>query len=160
TGSGPAASIAAVGGMGQTTTVGTAFSTPLIAVVKNADGVALSGVTVTFAAPASGATATFTPSASVATKSQGIASLDVSANATAGGYNVTASIPGVSNAANFPLENLPGPAASITASGGGGQTAAVGMAFPTPLSAVVKDSHGNPIAGASVHFSGPPTGAG
>jgi hypothetical protein len=159
TGAGPAASLTETGGTGQSAQVGTGFAAPLTALVVDAAGVALSGVTVTFSAPASGAAATFSPSATVQTNAQGVASVNVSANTVSGGYDVSASVAGVSAPATFLLENLAGNAASIAPTAGTGQTTAIDTAFPTPLAATVKDAHGNLVPGATVTFSAPANGA-
>jgi hypothetical protein len=52
-----------------------------------------------------------------------------------------------------------GPPASITATGGTPQTTVILAAFPAPLAATVTDADGNPIAGATVTFVAPDTGA-
>lgn len=46
-----------------------------------------------------------------------------------------------------------GPAASITADGGSGQSAAPGAVFGAPLTARVVDGYGNPVPGAAVTFT-------
>jgi hypothetical protein len=98
------------GASGQGAQVTTPFATPLSVTVKDAFNNAVSGVTVTFTAPASGASGTFSNATnSVATVSDGsgVASAGTFiANATVGGpYNVSASASGVS-AVNFALTNL------------------------------------------------------
>jgi hypothetical protein len=47
----------------------------------------------------------------------------------------------------------PGPVAAITAAGGQGQAAKVGVTFATPLAAQVTDADGNPIPGATVTWT-------
>jgi hypothetical protein len=44
-------------------------------------------------------------------------------------------------------------------SGGSSQSTPIGAAFATPLSALISDSKGNPVAGVAVNFSAPATGA-
>ncbi|HEY4183698.1 MAG TPA: Ig-like domain-containing protein [Polyangia bacterium] len=145
------------GGNGQTATVATAFTAPLSATVTDSHGNPVSGVTVTFTAPGSGASATLgSPTAS--TNSSGVASTTVTANATSGSYVVTASAPGASSV-SFLLTNRAGAAATLTISGGSGQTTSVSTAFAAPLSATVTDSHGNAVAGAMVTFAAPGSGA-
>lgn len=51
-------------------------------------------------------------------------------------------------------ETIIGPAASIAAVSGSGQTTANGSVFASPLVAIVKDTNGNPVSGAAVSFSG------
>ncbi len=113
---GPPASVTATAGTSQSATVNTAFGTALQAVVKDSGNNLLSGVTVTFTAPATGASANFGGSASVTaiTNASGIATaLGLTANGQAGGYTITASVVGVATAASFSLTNT----AATTASG-------------------------------------------
>ena len=51
-------------------------------------------------------------------------------------------------------QTVTGPPASITASGGGGQTTVYGTPFSNPLMATVKDSSGAAVPGATVTFAG------
>ncbi|MGD0985618.1 MAG: hypothetical protein ABSA65_17675 [Acidimicrobiales bacterium] len=51
-------------------------------------------------------------------------------------------------------------AAQIAVVSGSGQSATVNTAFANPLVALVTDSYGNPVAGTSVTFAGPSSGAG
>jgi hypothetical protein len=51
-------------------------------------------------------------------------------------------------------------ATAITATGGDGQSAAVTTAFPTALTATVTDASNLPVAGVTVTFAGPSSGAG
>ena len=157
----PPASITATGGTSQSAMIGVAFGAPLQATVKDTNGNPVNGVTVTFAAPGSGASGTFAGGVNTATtNSSGVAtSAAFTANSTAGTYNVTASVSGVTAAASFPLTNTSGPAASITATAGNSQTAAFGTAFATALQATVKDASNNPISGVSVTFAAPASGA-
>ncbi len=101
--------IATSAGSGQSTPVNSAFAAPLVAKVADGTGSAVSGVQVTFTAPASGASATFpggVTAVSVATDANGLATAPVlTANGTTGGYSVTASTDGVSTPASFALTN-------------------------------------------------------
>ena len=81
------------------------------------------------------------------------------ANATAGSYTVAATVAGVTTAANFALTNTAGTAASITATSGTPQSAAINTAFAAPLVATVKDSGGNPVQGVTVTFTAPASGS-
>ncbi len=91
--------MAVVSGSGQTPTVATGFAAPLVAVVMDAYGNPVPGVSVTFAAPASGASATLTGSPAV-TGADGQASVTAAAGTIAGLYTVTASVAGVTTAAS------------------------------------------------------------
>ena len=78
----------------------------------------MSGVTVTFTAPSSGASGTFAGGANTATtNSSGVATSAVfTANSTAGSYTVSASVGGVSTPASFALTNtaISGSGSTIT----------------------------------------------
>ena len=119
---GAANSISVTSGAGQSTTVNTAFASALIATVTDQYGNPLSGVSVTFAAPGSGASATFPGGATATTGSNGQATDTVKANTIAGSYSVTATANGVSTPASFSLSNTPGAANSISVTSGAGQT--------------------------------------
>jgi len=117
----PPASITAVGGTPQSTPIHSAFPTPLSLFVTGVDGYGVSGVTLQFTAPASGASAVFTGGASTATTNAAGAATSAlpSANGTTGGpYSVTASVmscgtyPGCTTVApsNFSLTNTAAPA--------------------------------------------------
>ena len=127
----PTESIAATGGGGQNTVVGTPFVTQLEASVTS-NGSLVSGVTVTFAAPTSGASGTFsngTNMATAMTDASGVASVAFTAGSTAGAYSVRATVSGASTSANFSLTNTAGPTAAIMATGGASQTVAIDATF-------------------------------
>ena len=155
-----AASLTVASGSQQSVTVNTAFAAPLVAVAKDAKGNPAAGVVVTFAAPAAGPSVAFQGGVNMAvTNSQGIAvSALLTANAVAGSYSVTATIPGPAAPAAFALTNLPGPAALIQATRGTPQSAKIGTTFAAPLTATVTDSAGNPVSGVVVTFNAPASG--
>jgi hypothetical protein len=117
-GAGADFTIAAVSGSGQSAIVGSAFATALSARVTDAYGNTVSGATVVFTAPSSGAGGTFSgggTSASAQTSSSGIATAPaLTANSTTGQYNVTASVQGVQSSATFTLTNLVKPDYSVS----------------------------------------------
>jgi hypothetical protein len=158
---GAPAAIAATAGTPQTATVNTAFATNLAATVTDGFGNPVSGATVTFNAPASGASGTFAGGVNTAaTNAQGVATAAVfTANTTAGGYTVTATAGTVTTSPGFALTNQAGAAASIAATGGTPQTATIDTAFAHRLAATVKDSFGNSVAGVTVTFNAPASGA-
>ena len=158
---GAPAAIAATGGTPQTAKVNTAFATNLAATVKDGFGNVVPGVTVTFNAPASGASGTFAGGVNTATtNSLGVATAAVfTANTTAGSYTVTATAGTVTTSPGFALTNRAGAPASIKAASGTPQTATVNTAFAQRLAATLKDAFGNPVAGATVTFNAPASGA-
>ena len=102
-------SISSTSGTPQSATVNTAFSSLVATVQSNGCGPTVSGVSVTFQAPTSGPGGTFPGgalSATVQTNNSGVATSPVfTANALAGGYNVTASLSGGTPSTNFALTN-------------------------------------------------------
>ena len=109
---GAAATLAVSSGAGQSTAISSAFGTALVALVTDAGGNPVSGVTVNFAAPGSGASAGLSASSDV-TDGSGLASVTATANATAGAYNVTASATGLSDV-SFGLTNTDAVAPTVT----------------------------------------------
>jgi adhesin/invasin len=104
---GTPANVVATSGTPQNTPIDEDFPTDLVATVTDTWGNSLSGVTVAFTVPASGASATLTNNTDT-TKANGQATTKtVTANLTAGSYTVTATVPGVSAPANFALTNTP-----------------------------------------------------
>jgi hypothetical protein len=158
---GAAASIAATSGTPQSATVGTAFALPLVATVLDSGSNPVSGVVVTFTAPATGASGTFAGGVNTATtNASGVATSAVfTANGNLGAYTVAATVAGVSTPANFSLTNTVGAGASIAATSGTPQSATVGTAFALPLVATVLDSGSNPVSGVVVTFTAPASGA-
>jgi hypothetical protein len=160
---GPPSSISATAGTPQSATIGAAFATALKATVRDASSNPVPNVTVTFAAPgsgASGASGTFSGSTAVLTDSAGVATAPTfTANTTAGSYSVTASTVQVATPASFSLTNNAGAPATITVLGGSGQSVTIGNAFPTALQATVRDASSNPVPNVSVTFTAPGSGA-
>src|SRR6266568_5467503 len=120
---GPPAKVVVTSGSGQSTAINSAFSAPLVATVTDVGNNPVSGVVVTFTAPASGASGTFAGGVNTATtNASGVATSAVfTANSTAGGpYNVVASATGATSA-NFSLTNLGAPPANIAVTSGSGQ---------------------------------------
>jgi len=117
-------SVTASAGSGQTAAPLGAFSVALQALVTDANHNPVSGVSVTFTAPATGASGTFansTNTVTVATATNGIATATAfTANGTRGGFAVTASVAGVSTPASF-TETIAGnvvPALTLSLSAG------------------------------------------
>jgi len=132
----------------QTAAINQGFANPLAATVKDAGGVGVPSVSVTFTGPATGASGTFSNSSNtitVATNGSGVATGGTfTANATAGGpYSVTAVAGSLST--SFSLTNLPGTAThlSVTAPG----TATAGTSFNGTVTA--KDAGNNTATGYS-----------
>jgi len=127
------------------------------------------GLTVTTGV-ASGASVTIPPSVVVPAGSNsanftvsvaaGSSSTAVAANVSAAAAKtavLSASLNGTSQ--NFTLTLTSPPPASIAASAGTPQTAAVSTAFAAGLQAIVKDASNNPVSGVTVTFTAPGSGA-
>ncbi len=160
----PPAAISVQAGSGQITTLDQPFGAQLSAFVEDSSGTPVSGATVTFTAPASGASGAFSDSGTntttASTDASGIATASAfTANATSGTYNVEASVSGVATPAEFQLENVAPVATTLTVSSGSNQTAPLNTAFSQPLKALVEDQFGSPLSGVTVTFTAPVTGA-
>jgi hypothetical protein len=114
---GAASVLKAVSGSGQSTNIGTSFSNPLVAQVVDAYGNPISGITVTFTSPATGANASFAGSASTTavSDSNGLATTTamLTADNITGSFTVQASGPGLT-AVSFALTNTSSVAADFT----------------------------------------------
>src|SRR6202167_1298753 len=162
--SGPAASISVASGSLQDALINTAFGAPLVAKVVDSNSNPVTGASVTFKAPGTGASGIFSSNSTTTetdtTNASGMAtSSTFTANTTTGGFTVTATVAGVATPANFTLTNITGALISITATSGSPQTATVNSTFAVPLVATVVDGNQNPVAGAVVTFEVPTTGA-
>jgi hypothetical protein len=162
---GPAA-VYAVSGTPQVALLSTAYSTALVAVVSDAVGNAVPGVTVTFQAPSSGATATLAGGSACATppnycrtaitNALGQVTVTATANASAGHFTVTASASGATPA-SFYLTNDGGNALQAVA--GTPQTGTINAVFASVLQAQVLNSDGDPVTtGVVVTFQAPTSG--
>src|SRR5262249_33104835 len=113
------ATISIVAGSGQSANINTAFAAPLKATVKDAANHPISGATVNFTAPASGASGAFVGGirATAITAASGIATAPAfTANSTTGVYSVIASVNGVASSASFSLTNNRGSASTAVSS--------------------------------------------
>ena len=162
-------SLALAQGSGQNTNIATAFPAQLEVSVSGPAG---DSGSVTFTAPPAGAGGVFsgpyatnagttdvvpyalasstTPNATTSTT---VGADPFIANSISGSYQVSATATGAGGPAAFSLTND-----GLSASGGTPQTAKVGSAFASPLTATVY-AYGAPVAGASVTFSAPASGA-
>jgi hypothetical protein len=135
-------SIRDAGGNFQGGQVGQAFTIPLTVQVNSKHNEPVAGGVVTFTAPATGASALLTPTQATIS-SAGLASTLASANTSAGGYIVTASVNPHSTPVNFYLSNLPGPATQFQILA----TQAAKVNTPFPFVVLARDVYGNRAAG-------------
>uniref|UniRef100_Q020K9 Ig domain protein, group 1 domain protein n=1 Tax=Solibacter usitatus (strain Ellin6076) TaxID=234267 RepID=Q020K9_SOLUE len=150
-GAGSALSITAISGGGETATVGTAYTSPLKALVQDSFQNPIPGASVTFAAPSSGgASVSFGSSAAVMTDVNGVAtSAAMTANGQAGSFQVTASTTGGASSASFGLTNLAGSANKLSFIQQPTDTAA-GAKITPPVKVQLQDSFGNKVQTAEV----------
>jgi hypothetical protein len=155
-----AAAIAPTSGTPQGATINTAFASPLVVTVIDADGDPVPNAMVTFTAPGVGASAVVAGGfpAILMTNAQGQVQIALTANGIAGGYNITATVDGVATPAAFALTNLAAAASSVGGATGTPQSAVVTTAFSVPLGVTVRDSGNNPVVGVTVNFSAPDSG--
>jgi hypothetical protein len=157
---GAPAKITATGGTPQGAPTNTAFAAPLVATVVDSGQNPVGGALVTFSAPATGASGVFSDTGSgtttAVTNASGVATSAIfTANGISGADTVMATAPGVSTPADFLLTNMAGAPASITATGGTPQTAAINTTFGAPLVATVFDAASNLVSGVAVTFAAP-----
>ena len=145
---GTASTVTVTGGSPQSTTVLAPFAVPLQVLVSDAAGNPLGGVTVNFAAPATGASATLS-SATATTDSAGHASVSAVANGVVGSYSVVASVTGVTTPASFALTNVGGTGVNLAFTQQPGNTPA-GTVIAPPVVVKVTDSGGNPVSGVTI----------
>ncbi len=104
-------SVSAFGGSSQQATVGGPFAAPLSALVTDATGRPVPGVSVLFALPGGGPSGRFPGGGggqSVTTGANGVAtSSPVTANGLAGGWTARAIVAGITEPAEYALRNLP-----------------------------------------------------
>ena len=122
----------------------------LAVLVRDASGNPVSGVTVAFTVPASGASATLS-AAQATTDATGRASVTATANGAAGSYTVTAAVSGVSGTASFALTNVAAGAAHLVFTQQPVSTTA--GATISAVSVKLTDSGGNPLNGMAVTLS-------
>jgi CSLREA domain-containing protein len=163
-------SISATGGTPQTTTILTSFASPLVATVTSAFGEPVVGGVVTFTAPDpnAGPSATFPGPTSIATQtingSGAATSPTLTANTSAGSYNVVASIGSTLPTASFALTNKASTLTQVSSSPNPSQqgqnvtfTASVSTAGGTPTGTVqFKDGGTNLGAPQTLDSSFPP----
>lgn len=100
---GPPASVVGVSGDGQTSALEINFTSPLVTVVRDANGNPVAGATVTFA----GNNISFPSGATVVTGSNGLAQITAQPTTT-GALTVTATVPGVTGIASFSETGISG----------------------------------------------------
>ncbi len=153
-------SIAVFKGSGQSAHVDTAFASPLEALVLGSNKKPIAGITVVFKAPGNGVGGVFAGSVDAVTNASGIAvAPQLIADTTVGTFKVLASVGDVAKPASFTVTNTAATAVLVSAVAGSSQSAAAGKIYSRPLQALVQDTFGNPVAGVTVTFTAPTSGA-
>jgi len=139
------ANIVATAGSAQSAIINSTFATALQAKVTDVNGNPVSGVVVSFNAPANGASGTFannTTTTTATTDANGVATgPSFSANGTAGLYSVSASINGGSTSTAFSLTNAKANQTIIVTT-----HAPAGATFKTQFSVAAASSTGLPVS--------------
>ena len=147
-GAGPPASIAKTAGDAQSGPVGATLPTALAVVVKDANGLAVPGATVTFA-PTGG---TVAPT-SLATDVNGAASTMLTLGSTAGAVTVKASVNGTNFSIVFNETATAAVAKTLVKTAGDAQSAVDGTVLATKLVTQVRDANGNAVPSILVSFA-------
>lgn len=145
----PASRVVVTSGDRQTGTVGAALAQPFTVQVQASDGVGVGGVSVAFAAAASGATVS---PASATTDEQGNASTTMKLGKLAGAQAFTATVSGLSPV-SVNATATRGDATVITIFSGDAQVDTAGRTLRQPLVVRVTDANGNAAPGVDVSWS-------
>ncbi len=151
-------SITVSSGSPQSAAVNTNYTSPLVAIVKDAVGDPVPNVTVNWDTDGTQITPNGTLSApNSTTDANGLASVNVAANDKAGSFHVTGSA--VGTPARFTLTNTAGAPTAITIHASSSPQATKILTPFQPLSVSVNDASGNPVQGVTVTYVAPSTGA-
>jgi len=151
-----AAQLQKLSGDAQTAPVVTVLADSLVLIVNDSRGNAIAGVSVAFAASASGGSVS---PGSAATGAGGRVAAQWTFGTAAGAHTVTATPAGGTTTAQFGATATAAAADSVFAASGNAQTGTVGAALPAPLVVKVIDQYANGVAGADVVFT-PAAGSG
>jgi adhesin/invasin len=147
---GPPVSIVAVSLTTQAAPAGSNVGDPPSVIVRDAAGIPVSGLAVTFAVTAGGGSVVGSPAT---TDANGIATLTSWRLGPQAGLNtVTATATGLPTV-SFNATGTAGTAATVVANAGNNQVALQGAPVPLAPTVRVTDANGNPVAGAIVTFS-------
>jgi len=134
----------------QTAPVSTDVSDPPSVIVRDAQGIPVPGVEVTFSVTAGGGTVVGSPTQ---TNANGVATLESwELGAVVGTNTVTATATGLPSV-TFNATATPGAAAIVVAVAGENQKGLVGTSVAIPPTVRVTDAAGNPVPGANVTFT-------
>lgn len=143
-----AISIELVSGGDQTAIVETSLALPVVVMIKDQNGDAFEGASVTFA-PSDGSVS----SAKATTNAEGNAETTWILGATVGGQTLTVSLGDESITIDATGEAVPLVATSIELVSGGDQAAIIETALAFPVVVMIKDQNGDAFEGASLAFT-------
>lgn len=147
---GVAATMVAASQTAQTAPAGTDVADPPSVIVRDAQGVPVSGVSVTFTVSAGGGTVVGSPAT---TSALGVAKVTSwKLGPVVGPNTVTATASGLPSV-TFEATGTAGAAATVVAAAGTNQTAVQGTGVATRPTVRVTDGGGNPVIGATVTFA-------
>ncbi len=146
TGPGGATTMTIAAGNGQTTLAGTAVPLPPAVLVTDTAGMPVVGVTVTFSVISGGGTV---EEAEPATDEAGVATVGAWILGSPGTNTLQASLAGLTPV-DFSATGTVGPADTIVAVSGSGQSAEAGTMLAEPLVVEVRDEAGNAVASVEV----------
>jgi hypothetical protein len=147
---GPPASMQAVSQTSQTAPAGSNVSDPPSVIVRDASGIPVSGLVVTFSVTVGGGSVVGSP---VTTSASGVATLTSWRLGVVAGLNtVIASAPGLPSV-TFNAIGAAGAPATVAVVLGANQVALQGTTVPQPPTVKVTDVNGNPVIGATVTFA-------
>jgi len=148
--SGAPVSMVAVSQTTQTAPVSSEVSDPPSVIVRDAQGIPVSGVEVTFSVTAGGGTVVGSPAMTNTNGTATVGSWEL--GGVIGTNTVTATATGLPSV-TFNATATAGTAATVVAIAGDGQTALVGTSVSTMPTVRVTDAAGNPVIGANVTFA-------
>ena len=143
-------SMVAVSQTTQSATAGTAVADPPSVIVRDAAGVPVAGVVVTFTVTAGGGSVTGSPDT---TNASGVATVSSWTLGTAVGANTVRATATGLPAVTFNASGTAGTAATVAAYAGDAQAAVQGTSVAVPPTVLVSDAGGNPVIGATVTFA-------
>jgi hypothetical protein len=142
-----AATLAPVGGLGQSAPVGSVLAEPLVVSVTDPFGNPIEGVTVSWSADGGGTVS----AAATTTGADGTAAVERTLGPTAGTQRTFASVDGVvGSPVTFIHTATAGAASGVRIVAGNGQSGPVGSRLPTTLAVEVRDAAGNAVPGVAV----------
>jgi adhesin/invasin len=147
---GAPATMTAVSQTTQAAPAGALVSDPPSVVVRDAQGIPVAGVVVTFSVSAGGGSVNGSPDT---TNANGIASVTSWRLGTQTGTNTVTATANNLNSVTFNAVGTAGTAASVVAQAGNNQAAVTGTNVAVQPTVLVTDASGNPVIGATVTFA-------